>query len=404
MPDLDLRTRPEIVGTFGVVASSHWVASQVGMAVLERGGNAFDAAVAAALVLHVVEPHMNGLGGDAVILVEPAGDDVPTVVCGQGTAPAAATIEAFSAGGHTVIPANGLLAAVVPGAFDAWMLVLRDHGTLELADALAPAIGYARQGAPVCATLHDAIAMCAGRLASEWPSSAAVFLPEGAPPPAGGLLRRDGLAACLERIAQEASGAGSREARIDRARRVFAEGFVAEEIDHFFRANGGLLTGDDVAGWSATREPALGLDFRGWRVFKAGPWTQGPLMLQTLGALEGTGVAGAPDPGELHVVVEALKLAFADREAWYGDPDFVDVPLADLLDPGYSRQRRRLIGERSSADLRPGSPGGRSPRLPWFETIPGTGPHAEPVAQQVSKQVGAGSPGSPPGGTPATST
>jgi gamma-glutamyltranspeptidase/glutathione hydrolase len=375
-----------MVGTFGVVASSHWIASQVGMAVLERGGNAFDAAVSAALVLHVVEPHMNGIGGDAVILIEPAGAPAPTVVCGQGTAPVGATIDAIRDRGHDVIPASGLLPAVVPGAFDAWMLILRDHGTLEVADALAPAIAYARDGAPVCGSLHDAIAAAAPRLSGEWPSSGAVFLPGGSPPPTGELLRRDGLAASLERIVREAAGGPSREARIDQARRTFAQGFVAEGIDRFSRAAGGLLTGDDLAGWTATYEPALSVDLAGWRVFKAGPWTQGPLMLQVLRLLDGTDVPATDSPEDVHVVVEALKLAFADREAWYGDPAFVDVPLADLLDPAYAAERRRLIGERSSPVLRPGSPGGRPPRLPVFETTePPDGPApVEPIAQQVS--------------------
>jgi gamma-glutamyltranspeptidase/glutathione hydrolase len=273
------------------------------------------------------------------------------------------------------------------------MLILRDHGSFEVADALAPAIGYARQGAPVCSTLHDSIAASAGHLATEWPSSATVFLPDGNVPPAGGLLRREDLAVCLERILREASAAPSRDARIDRARRAFAEGFVAEEIDRFCRTNGGLLTGEDMAGWSARREQALSTEFQGWRVFKAGPWTQGPLLLQTLGLLEGTDFQRIDGPEELHLVVEALKLALADREAWYGDPDFVDVPLAGLLDPQYAAERRRLIGERSSAALRPGSPGGQAPRLPHFETAGGAGGSvpAEPVSQQVVA-------GSPPGG------
>jgi gamma-glutamyltranspeptidase/glutathione hydrolase len=386
MPDPDFLSRPEIVGTFGVVASSHWIASQVGMAVLERGGNAFDAAVSAALVLHVVEPHMNGIGGDAVIMIQPAPDANPTVVCGQGTAPAAATIDALRERGHSVIPANGLLPAVVPGAFDAWMLILRDHGTLEVADALAPAIGYARHGAPVCRTLHDALAAVAPRLAAEWPSSGAVFLPGGSPPPAGAVLRRDGLADTLDRIAQEAGRGPSREARVDRARHAFAQGFVAEEVDRFCRAGGGLLTGDDLAAWAAAYEPPLSVDHAGWRVFKAGPWTQGPAMLQALQLLGRTAVAGADGPDDVHLVVEALKLAFADREAWYGDPAFVDVPLARLLDPAYASQRADLIGDRSSAALRAGSPGGRPPRLPVFETeAPEDAARAaEPVAQQLS--------------------
>jgi len=151
-------TRPEIVGTFGVVTSTHWIASAVGMSVLERGGNAFDAAVSTAFVLHLVEPHMNGIAGDAVIMVQRPQDALPTVVCGQGCAPARATIGEFDARGLDRIPAEGLLAAVVPGAFGAWLSTLRDYGTITLHDALAPAIDYARNGVPLHEGAADSIA------------------------------------------------------------------------------------------------------------------------------------------------------------------------------------------------------------------------------------------------------
>ena len=156
-------TRPEIMGTFGVVSSTHWIASQVGMGVLEKGGNAFDAAVDAGFVLLVVEPHMNGLGGDAVILVKPAGDASPTAICGQGPAPAGATLAHYRSLGIDVIPGYGQLAACVPGAFDAWMKMLRDHGTLTLAEALQPSIAYAAEGHPLCAVAAGAIAGMATR-------------------------------------------------------------------------------------------------------------------------------------------------------------------------------------------------------------------------------------------------
>ena len=371
------------MGTFGVVASSHWVASQVGMAVLERGGNVFDAAVSAAFVLHVVEPHMNGVGGDAVILIEPAADHAPTVVCGQGVAPSAATIDGLHRMGHAAIPATGLAAAVVPGAFDAWMLILRDHGTLEIADALAPAIGYAETGAPVCATLSQAIAGSRSRFVGEWPSSAAVYLRQGAVPSPGELLGLSGLAATLKRIVAEAASAPSRPARIDRARAVFAQGFVAEAIDGFSRAEGGLLAGQDLADWSATYESPLSVDFAGWQVFKAGPWTQGPVTLQTLRLLDGAATAGGDGAESVHELVESLKLAFADREAWYGDPRFVDVPLDALLDPLYAAGRRHLIGDGASLELRPGRPDGRLPQLPTVPT--GAGARAaEPIAAQAA--------------------
>ena len=151
-------TRPEIVGTFGVVASTHWLASQVGMMILEKGGNAFDAAAAAGFMLQVVEPHMNGMGGDAVIMVQPKGAALPQVICGQGTAPAGATIAHYKSEGLDLVPGTGLLAAVIPGAFDAWMLMLRDHGTMVIEDILTPAIGYARDGYPLIAGVTGAIA------------------------------------------------------------------------------------------------------------------------------------------------------------------------------------------------------------------------------------------------------
>ena len=151
-------TRPEIQGTFGVVASTHWLATATGMATLERGGNAFDAAVAAGFALQVVEPHLNGPGGDLPIILYSARRDATEVICGQGGAPAAATIAAYRALGLDLVPGTGLLAAVVPGAFDAWMLLLRDHGTLSLREVLAPAIGFARQGYPLVPTISATIA------------------------------------------------------------------------------------------------------------------------------------------------------------------------------------------------------------------------------------------------------
>ena len=209
-------TRPEIVGTFGVVTSTHWIASAAGMGVLERGGNAFDAAVSTAFVLHVVEPHMNGIGGDAVIMVQRPEDDLPTVVCGQGCAPARATIREFETRGIDRIPAEGLLAAVVPGAFGAWLAMLRDYGTITLGDALAPAIDYARRGVPLHAGAAAAIAGNATKFNERWPSSAEEFLPDGRPLRANELLRRPRYADMLERLVREGTGP-TRESQIDRA-------------------------------------------------------------------------------------------------------------------------------------------------------------------------------------------
>jgi gamma-glutamyltranspeptidase/glutathione hydrolase len=342
------------------------------MAVLERGGNAFDAAVTAGFVLQVVEPHLNGPGGEAPIVLYSADRDEVLVVDGQGPAPAAATIKRFGELGLDLVPGTGLLAACVPGAFDAWLVLLRDYGTLPLADVLEPALGYAEEGYPVVPGICRSIAAMEELFLTEWPESARLYLPVPAP---GGLFRNRVLAATYRRVLDEAAE-GNRERQIERARDAFYRGFVAEAIvaylenaevmDSSGRRHGALLTGDDLASWQASLEPPVELDYHGWRVSKPGPWSQGPVFLQQLALLDGFDLGSLDRVGAefVHTVVECAKLAFADREAWYGDPRFVDVPLAELLSSEYADERRGLVGEEASAELRPGSPNGREPRLP----------------------------------------
>jgi gamma-glutamyltranspeptidase/glutathione hydrolase len=359
-------TRPEIAGTFGVVASTHWIASQVGMAVLERGGNAFDAAAATAFTLQVAEPHLNGPGGDAPIIIHSARTQTQQVICGQGVAPQAATPAKFRDIGIDLIPATGVLPAVVPGAFDAWCLMLRDWGTWELRDVLAFAIGYALNGVPIVPRISATIEGVRLLFETEWRSSAAVFLPGGKVPAPESLFARPALAATYERICHEASGA-SREARIDAARAAWYRGFVAEAVDRFFRDSDvldvtgryhrGLLAADDFARWSATVEDPVAYDYHGHTVLKCGPWSQGPVFLQQLALLRGFDI-GAMDPHGadfVHTLVESAKLAYADREAYYGDPGFVSVPLGALLSDAYNAERQKLIGHEASLALRPGT-------------------------------------------------
>jgi gamma-glutamyltranspeptidase/glutathione hydrolase len=371
-------TRPELRGTFGAVATTHWLASAVGMSVLERGGNAFDAAVATAFVLQVVEPHLNGPAGEAPILLHSRKTGKVEVICGQGVAPAAATIARYAElGFNDLVPGTGLLATVVPGAFDAWMLLLRDHGTMRPADILAPAIAYAVNGYPLVPQIATTIATVQDLFVTEWKSSAAVYLPGGALPKPGMLFRNKQLGATYQRISDEAvSAGGDRDAQIEAARRSWSRGFVADTIDRYCRTNkvmdvsgrrhGGLLTGDDMARWRATIEAPATFDYHGYTVAKTGPWGQGPVLLQQLALLRDIDIAGMDPTGAdfVHTVTEAAKLAFADREAWYGDPEFVDVPLAALLSDDYSAARRKLIGAAASYELRPGAPDGRQPRLP----------------------------------------
>ena len=371
-------TRPEILGTFGVVASTHWLATATGMATLERGGNAFDAAVAAGFALQVVEPHLNGPGGDLPIILYSARRDATEVVCGQGVAPRAATISAYRAQGLDLVPGTGLLAAVVPGAFDAWLRMLRDHGTLPLRDVLAPAIGFAGNGYPLVPMISATIERVRDLFATEWKSSAAIYLPGGDVPAPGSVFRNPALAAAYQRILAEAeSVGGDREAQIEAARRAWYRGFVAEAIDRFCRKNAvldvtgrrhrGLLTADDLAGWGASVEPPLACDYHGYTLCKAGPWSQGPVALQQLALLKGFDLRGlsATDPAFVHTVVECAKLAFADREAFYGDPDFVEVPIATLLGEPYNEARRRLVAEDASLALRPGRIDGHGGAVPW---------------------------------------
>jgi gamma-glutamyltranspeptidase/glutathione hydrolase len=355
-------TRPELRGTFGMVASTHWLASAAGMAVLEQGGNAFDAAAATGFTLQVVEPHLNGPGGDLPALLWPTGHDRPLVLCAQGPAPRAATIERYRDElGLRLVPGTGPLAAVVPGAFGGWIAMLREHGTLPLRDVLRFAIGYAEEGYPAVAGIGHTIRRMEQVFRDDWTTSAEVYLPAPAP---GALHRNPRLAETYRRLADAADPLEE-----------WYRGFVAEEIVRFQEhewldssgeRHAGLLADEDLHGWSATWEEPTAVDYHGYEVFKAGPWSQAPVFLQQLRLLEGFDLAALPHAGAeyVHVVTECAKLAFADREAWYGDPDFADVPLAELLSRGYAEERRRLVGDEASPELRPGSPGGREPRLP----------------------------------------
>lgn len=359
-------TRPEIAGTFGVVGTTHWLASAVAMAVLERGGNAFDAAAAAGFTLQVAEPHLNGPGGDAPIIIHDAKANRQHVICGQGGAPDAATPAKFAELGLDLVPGTGLLPAVVPGSFDAWMLMLRDWGTMEFADIIEYAIGYALNGVHLVPRIPAAIESMRPMFEQEWKTSAEVWLPGGNVPAPGALFRRPALAATWQRLVREASGA-SRKARIDSIRNAWYRGWVAEAIGRFYgtqdildssgRRHRGLLTSDDMARWAASVEDPVSYDYHGHTLLKVGVWSQGPALLQSLALLKGYDIAAMDPNGPefVHTLTEAMKLAFADREAYYGDPEQVQVPLDHLLSDAYNDERRTLITDRASTELRPGT-------------------------------------------------
>ena len=368
-------TRPTLRGTFGMVSSTHWLASQSAMRILELGGNAFDAAACAGFVLHVVEPHLNGPGGEVPAIIATAADPTPRVLAGQGVAPAGATIEHFRSLGLALIPGSGPLAAAVPGAVDAWLLLLRDHGSLPLRAVLEPAIGYARNGHPLVGRVGDTVATVQELFSNHWPTSASVWLAGGRPPRANSLFKNPAYADTLERLLTTAEGAGAdRVAQVERARLTWREGFVAEAIDNFSRLphrdssgkdHAGLITGDDVAGFEASWEEPATLEWHAHTVAKTGAWGQGPALLQSLAVLAELGDPASLDltsAEAVHTTVEVMKLSYADREAYYGDG--ADTPLKTMLSPAYAASRAALVGSDASLELRPGSPDGRTPVLP----------------------------------------
>lgn len=386
-------TRPTLTGTFGMVATTHWIASQSAQAMLERGGNAVDAAACAGFVLHVVEPHLNGPGGDLVGLVamrdgDPgqadAGYDV-RLLDGQGPAPAAASAAAYREMGLDLVPGGGPLAAAVPGAVDALLLMQRDHGTLPVSTVLEPALAYARDGHPVLAAVSRTIGTAAALFRESWTTSADQWLVDGEAPEPGTLVTSPGYARILQAMADAADAAGEDVAGQAEAARATWRRSVAEPIERFAarstRHSGGtvlpgVITAADVTGWEARWERPLTLEFRGVTLHKAGPWTQGPTLLQVLGILERraaqTGDAAVLDPDTAigaHALVEAWKLAMADREAFFGDAGGLDTAGlealgGDLVADDYLRQRAAAIGEQVRDGLHPGAPGGRDGVLP----------------------------------------
>jgi gamma-glutamyltranspeptidase/glutathione hydrolase len=356
-----------------MVASTHWIATASAQAVLERGGNAFDAAAAGAFVLHVVEPHLNGAGGDLVGIFATAGNpSEPVVLMGQGPAPRKATIEHYRAEGLDLVPGAGALAAAIPGAVDAWLLLLRDHGTWELEDVLAFARDYARHGHPLLARVSATISAVSALFEQHWPTSAELWMPQGRAPSAGELFTNPAYANTLDRLVAAGRDDDSREARIDAARSEWSTGFVAETAARFVRGrhrhssgtdHAGVIDEQDFATFQASYEPAVTIDFRGVTVAKSGAWGQGPALLQSLVVLDGFDDARLDPSTALgaHTILEVQKLSLADREAFYGDRE---VPLDELLSSDYAEQRRALLTDRASTEFRPGTVRGFEAYLP----------------------------------------
>ncbi len=360
--------RPTIMGMHGMVATEHYLSALIGVQMLQRGGNAVDAAVAAMFAEGVVNSHMHTIGGEVPMLIWMA--DAPQVVAinGNTAAPRRATIEWFTDQNLSLIPGEGLLAAGVPAALDALITALERFGTMPLADVLQPALELARDGFPVHPGLRGpsdylffSIWHCLEKFRAHWPTSAQLYLPQGRLPEVGEIFRNRDLAGVFERLLQAERSAASRgrSAGLKAARDCFYRGEIAHQIASFVRRHGGLLDLDDLAGFQTKVETPVSTLYRGYEVFKCGPWSQGPVFLQQLRLLEGYDVRalGHNTAAYIHLITEAAKLAFADREAYYGDPDFVQVPMAGLLSDAYTAVRRTLIDpHRASLELRPGDP------------------------------------------------
>ena len=370
-------TRPVIMGTHGAVAAGHYLAARAGLHILEAGGNAVDAGIAMGFCLALLKPQENGLGGESPILVYSAEHGKAFAINGQGIAPRSATIERFRQMNLDLIPGDGFLSAMVPSMVDNYITALAAFGTMPLSEVVAPAIEMANRGFPIYEALRDAIADNLDRWKNLYPTTAKTFAPGGRAPHIGDLLVQPQWAAAVALLVEaERTAAGrGRTAALRAARDAFYRGEIAhhicayiqehEVIDASGESHHGLLTEDDFAAFSARVESPISVDYHTLTVHKCNTWCQGAVFLQQLRLLEGYELAsmGHNTPDSIHTIIECAKLAFADRNAHYGDPDFVEVPLARLLSKEYAEERRNLLDPKSaSLDDRPGilPPGAKS--------------------------------------------
>ncbi|MBI4201430.1 MAG: gamma-glutamyltransferase family protein [Chloroflexi bacterium] len=339
-----------------MVSSGHYLAAAAGYRILEEGGNAIDAGVASGLALNVVLPHWTSIGGVAPTILHHAQKNETVVIDGLGVWPKAATIDFFKKKAGGQIPV-GVLRCVTPAAADAWLTALRLYGTMPFEQVVTPALELAESGFPVPHSLHQALASGTTRgqpgatgdegAMNNWPSSRDIFMPRGRVPAVGDVLVQKDLANSFRRLIEieRANASKGRETAIQAARDYFYKGEMAQEMVRFVQDEGGLLTMEDMAAYHVKLEPPTVGSFKGVGVYTCGPWCQGPVVLQALHILEALdlGAMGHNSADYTHVLLEALKLAFSDRHAYYGDPDFVKVPMAGLLSKAYAKERSRQI-------------------------------------------------------------
>ncbi len=341
----ELTRRPPVMGLKGVVSSGHYLASEAGMRMLHAGGNAIDAGVAAGMCLNVLLPYLTSLGGVAPIIIYSARDRRVTTISGLGRWPRSASIEAMKERGHGDMP-NGILRAVTPAALDAWVMALERYGRLSFAEVAGPALELAERGFALDASIAGALVHLRDSLSS-WPTTVDVFYPGGKAPAAGSVLKQKDLAATFKVLmaAEGSSGAATREGRLHAVRDAFYKGDIARRMADFSQKLGGFLAYEDLAEFEVREERPVSVSYKGYEVYACGPWCQGPAVPQALKLLEGVDLAsmGHNSAAYIHHVVEAIKLTYADRDRFYGDPDFVSVPMDDLLSDEYGRRRRELI-------------------------------------------------------------
>ena len=361
--------RPPVMGTTHVISAGHYLAAAAGYRILEQGGNAIDAGVAAGIALNVVLPEMTGFGGVAPIIIYNSRDRRVETISGLGRWPRAASVDFFVRNRGGDMP-PGIDRVVVPAAAGAWLTALESHGTMTFGQVVRPALELARDGFPVHQTGAKANRSLKDTF-ERWPSTAAVFAPDGEPLGFGDRLVQPALARTFERLieAERAAPTDGREAGIAAARELFYCGEIGEEIVDFVRQEGGLLTMDDMAEFEVGREPPEIGRFGEYEIYTCGPWCQGPVLAQAVQILSDDDLhsLGHNTPDYIHLIIEALKLAFADRDAFYGDPDHVDVPISGLLSLEYSKARRGGIDlDKAAPDMPPaGDPW-------WYEgrTVP----------------------------------
>ena len=356
---------PPVRGTHEMVGAANNFEVEAGYRILTQGGNAVDAGVASVLAASVTEMSRFGLGGEMPLIVKMAGQQ-PIVVSGVGVAPAKATVEFYQhrppepwedPNHMPPVPGQGILSAITPGVLDGLILALDKYGTKSFAEVAEPAIEYADQGFPMPEEFGSML-ISYQPIIRLWPDSVKFFYPQGGPTPRGQLFREPELANTLrELVAAEKKAKGRRADKLRAVRDLFYKGSIAKRIAAASEKDGGLVAYEDLANFHAELDqPKIGT-YRGYEVYKPGFWTQGPVMIEALNLLEGYDLKsmGHNSPQYLHTVIEAVKLAFADRDAYYGDPKFGKIPEEILLSKDYAAQRRRLIDPaHASIESRPG--------------------------------------------------